>query len=63
MGILKVYADIMDEVPKLKNDYGLDYHEAIRKAKEMYKDELEKLNPLPTKIKGMSIAKIMFMIF
>lgn len=41
MGILKVYAEIMDEAPKLKNDYGLDYHAAIRKAKEMYKEQLK----------------------
>lgn len=41
MGILKVYAEIMDEAPKLKNDYGLDYHAAIRKAKELYKEQLK----------------------
>lgn len=41
MGILKVYAEIMDEAPKLKNDYRLDYHAAIRKAKEIYKDQLK----------------------
>lgn len=41
MGILKVYAEIMDEAPKLKSDYGLDYHAAIRKAKEMYKEQLK----------------------
>lgn len=48
MGIHKVYADIMDEVTKLEKDYRLDYHEAIRKAKEMYKDELEKAQSLAT---------------
>lgn len=41
MGILKVYAEIMDEAPKLENDYRLDYHAAIRKAKEIYKDQLK----------------------
>lgn len=41
MGILKVYAEIMDEAPKLENDYRLDYHAAIRKAKEMYKEQLK----------------------
>lgn len=49
MGILKVYAEIMDEVPKLKKDYELSYHEAIKKAKEIYKDELEKAQSLATK--------------
>lgn len=45
MGTLKIYAKIMDEVPKLEKDYGLSYNAAIRKAKEIYKDELKKLNP------------------
>lgn len=52
MGILKVYADIMDEVPKLKKDYRLSYHEALRRAKEIYKDELEKAQSLTDQDKG-----------
>ena len=49
MGILKVYADIMDEVPKLEKDYKLSYDEALRRAKEIYIDELKKAQSLETK--------------
>lgn len=48
MGILKVYADVMDEATRLQKDYGLDYHAAARKAKEIYKDELKKAQSLAT---------------
>ena len=37
MGILKVYADIMDEVPKLEKDYKLSYDEALIRAKDIYR--------------------------
>ena len=49
MGILKVYADIMDEVPKLEKDYKLSYDEALRRAKDIYIDELKKAQSLATK--------------
>lgn len=62
MEILKVYADIMDEVPKLEKDYKLSYDEALRRAKEIYIDELKKLNPQRPN-KGKSTVKTMLMIF
>lgn len=37
--MIKIYAEIMEEAPKLEKDYGLSYHAAIRKAKEIYKKE------------------------
>lgn len=51
MGILKVYAEIMDEAPKLEKDYGLSYHAAIRKAKEMFLDK-KKVAPTPASFRN-----------
>ena len=51
MGKLKIYAEIMDEAPKLEKDYGLSYHAAIRKAKEMYLDKKESCS-LPASIRN-----------
>ena len=49
MAILKIYAEIADEARKLQKDYSLEYNVAIRQAKEMYKDQLEKAQSLATK--------------
>lgn len=49
MGKLKIYAEIADEARKLQKDYSLEYNAAIRQAKEMYKDQLEKAQSLATK--------------
>lgn len=49
MAILKIYAEIADEARKLQKDYSLEYNAAIRQAKEMYKDQLEKAQSLATK--------------
>lgn len=49
MAILKVYAEIADEARKIQKDYSLEYNAAIRQAKEMYKDQLEKAQSLATK--------------
>lgn len=46
MGKLRDYAEIMDEAPKLEKDYGLSYHAAIRKAKEIILDK-KKVAPVP----------------
>lgn len=51
MGILKVYAEIMDEAPRLEKDYGLSYHAAIRKAKEMFLDK-KKVAPTPASFRN-----------
>jgi len=42
LGKIRIYAEIADEARKLQKDYSLDYNAAIRQAKEIYKDKLEK---------------------